>query len=301
MLSGTEKERRSAAGRGPAEKYDLLTALLAMGQHQAGAVARLAPRLALLVTARFNWRTERLAVGLREIARLWNVTERTAKREMAALRAMGWIACARPAARGRVAEHSLNVGRILAASRSVWPAIGPDFAARMVAPDGERAGQGGCATVLTFPAGTTFAPSEEAASPWTRASAMLREADPALHAAWFSKLTSVTSESGCVVLAAPSAFVAGYVETHHRAPHPRCAGRARPWHPRRPIEGSMSPQVAPRGSRDRPSMGAETRFSLHRGPAVKAHRAAVGRRCAPALGRGGAGEPAELIRRGMAL
>ena len=200
-----------------AEKYDVLTALLVMGQHDAGAVARLAPRLALLVTARFNWRTGRLAVGLREIARLWGVTERTAKREMATLRAMGWIACARPSARGRVAEHSVDMGRILAASRPVWGAVGPDFAERMEG--GPRGGGGDArsegATVVPFPAGAPEAPSE--GGPWSTASVMLRDADPALHAAWLSRLRVRGVEGGCLILEAPSAFVAGYVEAHHRA------------------------------------------------------------------------------------
>ena len=208
------------AARGPADKYDLLTALLAMGQHDAGAPSRLTPRLALLVTARFNWRTGRLAVGLREIARLWNVTERTAKRDMASMRELGWIVCARPSARGRVAEHALDVARILAASRPVWSAVGPDFAARMSGSSSAGgAGQGGGATVVPFPAGTIaashFAVDEE--EPWDRASRLLREQDPALHAACLSRLGARGVEGCCMILEAPSAFVAGYVETHHRA------------------------------------------------------------------------------------
>ena len=208
------------AAWGSAEKYDLLTALLAMGQHDAGAPSRLAPRLALLVTARFNWRTGRLAVGLREIARLWNVTERTAKRDMASMRELGWIVCARPSARGRVAEHALDVARILAASRPVWAAVGPDFAARMAgSPVAGGAGQGGDATVVPFPGGTIAAPRPASGEegPWGTASSLLREQDPALHAAWLSRLGARGVEGCCMILEAPSAFVAGYVETHHRA------------------------------------------------------------------------------------
>ena len=112
-------------------KYDILTALLAFGLHDEAAGARLAPRLAVLITARFNWQSETLIVGQKEIARLWGVTERTAKREIALMRARGWLIVRRPAARGRVTEHGIDLARLLADTRPVWDAVGPDFAARL--------------------------------------------------------------------------------------------------------------------------------------------------------------------------
>ncbi len=70
---------RDAAAR----KYDIITALgsyaLAGSKHD----HRIVLRFITLVTARYNWARNELAVGQREIARLWAVDERTVKREMA--------------------------------------------------------------------------------------------------------------------------------------------------------------------------------------------------------------------------
>jgi len=89
---------RDAAAR----KYDIITALgayaLAGGKHD----HRLVLRFITLVTARYNWARNELAVGQREIAQLWSVDERTVKREMAKLRGCGWLVVKRQGARGRV-------------------------------------------------------------------------------------------------------------------------------------------------------------------------------------------------------
>ena len=81
------------AGRNaPALKYDILSAL---GVHAlAGDKNRqkLVLRVITLITTRYNWRSNELSMGREEIARLWDVNERTVKREMARLKAMNWIA-----------------------------------------------------------------------------------------------------------------------------------------------------------------------------------------------------------------
>ena len=201
-------------------RYDLVTALLALGQHDRGAEGRLAPRLALLLTARFNWRSGAFAVGQREIARLWGVTERTAKREMGAMREMGWIVVRRPAARGRVTEHGLDLLRLRAATRSIWAAVGPDFEARMMMGQGaaEETSALMGATVVPFPRteAETMVPSSDSAL-WPRALALLHEEDPAICAAWLSRLRLEDWDGARMTLAAPSTFVAGYVEMHYRA------------------------------------------------------------------------------------
>ncbi|MEJ2031079.1 MAG: hypothetical protein P8X66_14795, partial [Maritimibacter sp.] len=94
---------RIAGPGASAIKYDILTALLVTAAQGSPVEARLALRLSLLITARFNWRQGSFAIGQREIARMWGVTERTAKRELAEMRGRGWITIAVPAARGRVA------------------------------------------------------------------------------------------------------------------------------------------------------------------------------------------------------
>ncbi len=186
-------------------KYDILTALLAFGLHDDGAGARLAPRLAVLITARFNWQSETLIVGQREIARLWGVTERTAKRELALMRARGWLTVRRPAARGRVTEHGIDVARLLADTRPIWEAIGPDFAARLTQNE---------------PTADNVVPFVRAQAPavdgtlWARVSERLWHQDRSLHAAWFGNLAEAGREAGRVTLAAPSKFVADYVATH---------------------------------------------------------------------------------------
>ena len=96
-----------------AAKYDVLTALLVMALQGETVEARLALRLSLLITARFNWRKSVFAVGQKELARMWGVTERTVKREMAEMRSRGWIEVAVPAARGRVAEHRIMFETVL--------------------------------------------------------------------------------------------------------------------------------------------------------------------------------------------
>lgn len=199
---------RATGRQASAVKYDILTALLALGQHDGGAGGRLANRLALLITARFNWQSGTMAVGQREIARLWNVTERTAKREMAAMKARGWVRVQRAAARGRVTVHALDLERVLSDTVHVWPAVGPDFEARMnpepeplpesnVVPFG-RAGQ---------------APADDGTL-WSAASARLWKRDPSVHAAWFARLVEAGRAGGRLTLAAPSAFVASYVATN---------------------------------------------------------------------------------------
>jgi hypothetical protein len=196
-----------ATGRQAASvKYDILTALLALGQHDGGAGGRLATRLALLITARFNWQSESMAVGQREIARLWGVTERTAKREMAAMKARRWLTVRRGAARGRVTVHGLDLDRLLADTAPVWDAVGPDSAARM-APQPEPAAPGS----HVVPFGRAGEAPEDDGTLWAAASARLWREDAAMHAAWFARLADAGRAGDRVRLAAPSSFVASYV------------------------------------------------------------------------------------------
>lgn len=196
--------------RAAALKYDILTALLSLGLHDKGVDGRLAQRLALIITARFNWRTETFNVGTREIARMWAVTERTAKRDMALMRTRRWIAVHRPPVRGRVTEHRIDLQVVLDSTRPCWPAVGPDFVARM--------GQGAdetpdTNTVVPFPTGAVAPPVPDGTL-WSAASTMIYENDPALHAAWFAPLTEVAKDGRKLILSAPTRFAASYIQTH---------------------------------------------------------------------------------------
>ena len=197
------------------QKYDLLTAL---GCHALGCppgIQRLVLRFVTLLTARYNWREGILQVGQREIARLWSVDERTVKRDMAKLRALGWITVESPARRGRVASYALDLAAIRADTRAAWSRVGSDFEARMGGA-GEEAPTGG-ATVVPFPQPD---PAREAGagSPvqgWAGMRAILRAENPAVYAAWFDSLRCRGGAGECLTLLAPSAFHASYVRTHY--------------------------------------------------------------------------------------
>jgi len=213
----TDKARnvtgRNVSGPGSAAlKYDILTALLVTATCGDAVAARLALRLSLVITARFNWRSGTFAVGQREMARMWGVTERTAKREMAELRSRGWIAVAVPAARGRVAQYRIELPEVLAATMPHWEAVGPDFAARMVAapeplPDVSN----------VVPLRRDVGLPLEDGTGWASVAARLQSQDPGVYGAWFAPLVPVDVESGILTLRAPSRFIADYVTTHYLA------------------------------------------------------------------------------------
>ncbi|NDW01642.1 hypothetical protein [Salipiger sp. PrR002] len=199
-----------AAGRNAAAmKYDLLTVMGAYALAQDKGRQRLVLRLMTLVTARYNWARDELAVGQREIARLWLVDERTVKREMAKLRAMGWLKVKRQGARGRVSEYSLAIERILEDSRTRWGDVGPDLEQRLSGsePADEK--------VVPLPVkGKIPAPNLADESEWGLARAVLHGEDPALYAAWFAALERRERAGGRLVLIAPSRFHASYVSGH---------------------------------------------------------------------------------------
>lgn len=208
---GALDARRRLTGPGASSlKYDILTALLVTAARGEPETARLAMRLSLLITARFNWRLESFAVGQVEMARMWGVTDRTAKREVAALRARGWISVSVPAARGRVAQHRINFDTILRETMPHWDAVGPDFAARMTGlPTQEEPTPDNVVPFATrsVEAGDT--------GPWTLAADKLRQQDPSVFNAWFAGLAPVETDEPILTLMAPSRFVADYVRTHY--------------------------------------------------------------------------------------
>ncbi|MEL6451829.1 MAG: hypothetical protein AAFQ19_11255 [Pseudomonadota bacterium] len=197
-------------GRGAsARKYDILTALgayaLAQGKHDQRRILR----LMTLITARYNWARDELSVGQREIARLWSVDARTVKREMALLRARGWLVVKRQGARGRVTEHGLDLARMLEDTEAYWAAVGPDFELRM--------GQGDAAPdkVVPLPVkGVVQAPDLSAGTEWALAQAVLHGEDAGLYASWIAGLERAARSGGCLTLRAPSRFHGAYVQTH---------------------------------------------------------------------------------------
>lgn len=200
--------QQKLAGPGAAaRKYDLITALgahaLSLGKHD----QRLVLRLITLLTARYNWSRDELSMGQREIGRLWSCNERTVKRELAKLRAMGWLHVKRQGARGRVATYGFDISEMMAATRGIWPEVGPDFALRLEgAPE---------PSVVPFPVkGAGTPPALDDATEWGLARAVLYAEDPGRFGAWLAALTRGRRAGGRLTLRAPSRFHAAYVQTH---------------------------------------------------------------------------------------
>lgn len=196
------------AGPGAAaRKYDLITALgahaLSLGKHD----QRLILRLITLLTARYNWGRDELSIGQREIARLWSCDERTVKREMAKLRALGWLVVKQQGARGRVTTYGFDGDAAMAATKAIWPEIGPDFVVRLEGPPAE--------TVVPFPVkGEVAAPDITDATEWGLARAVLFAEDAGRFGAWVQALQRTGRAGGRLTLKAPSRFHAAYVQTH---------------------------------------------------------------------------------------
>lgn len=193
-----------------AMKYDLITALGAYALSLGKTDQRRVLRLITLVTARYNWARDELAVGQREIARLWSCDERTVKREMARLRGMGWLVVRRQGARGRVTEYAMDRDRMLADTRDSWAAVGPDFVIRL---DGPAASE----SVVPFRGAGGVdvpAPDVSAGTEWALAQAVLHREDGATYGSWLRALERADRAGGRLVLRAPSRFHAAYVQTH---------------------------------------------------------------------------------------
>lgn len=188
-------------------KYDILTALLVAAAHADAATGRLAIRLSLLITARFNWRQGTFAVGQREIARMWGVSERTAKREIAELRARSWIRIDVPAARGRVAAYTVEFDQLMRVTEPYWTAVGPDFVARL-----SKTPEQPASNVIPLHA-SADQPIDDGTF-WSKACRVLHKENPAIYQAWIAPLTFVDTETGVLTLMAETRFAATYVDTN---------------------------------------------------------------------------------------
>lgn len=190
-------------------KYDILTALGVHALAQPKPAQKLMLRLMTLMTARYNWSRNELAVGQREIARLWSVDERTVKREMAKLRAMGWLVVKRQGVRGRVSEYGIDLDRIHDDTRNSWALVGPDFEHRM------SGNESAPTNVVPLRSGqAAAAPDLSDGSEWSMTKAVLHREDPAIYTAWIDALVRGERAGGRLTLTAPSRFHANYVMSH---------------------------------------------------------------------------------------
>ncbi|MBA4491625.1 DnaA N-terminal domain-containing protein [Paracoccus sp. S1E-3] len=190
-----------------AKKYDILSAMMAHAlagdQHR----QRLVLRLMSLITTRYNWQRNELTMGQKDIARLWCVDERTVKRDMARLRALGWLLVKTQGARGRVSVLGLDLDRIMLDTRQEWRNIGPDFVDRAGGPAPQSPADD---KVVPF----RRAPSAAAGALWGRARQLLSAEDPALFEAWFAPVADGGVQDGRLQLIAPTRFHADYLRTH---------------------------------------------------------------------------------------
>jgi hypothetical protein len=196
---------REAASR----KYDILSALVAFALSRDKHIQRQVLRVMSLITTRYNWQRDELTMGQGEIARLWSVDDRTVKREMARLRAQGWLVLKRQGARGRVSSYGIDLNRMLEDTRPAWPLIGEDFIARLE-PAEVSVGQGGSNVVPLRPVTLPVADG----SIWADAQALLCAEDAASYGAWLHVLVQSGQEENCLTLVAPTRFHATYVGTN---------------------------------------------------------------------------------------
>ena len=204
-------EKGKAVGRNAAAlKYDFITAVgswaLAQDKHQ----QRVALRFITLVTARYNWQRDLLCIGQKEIASLWHCNERTVKRDMAKLRAMGWITVRSHGKRGQVARYGVDFEAISQTTRATWGNVGEDFLLRMEKPESGN-------VVPLSPKTAVPPPQVSSQDEWSVAAALLYQEDPATFGAWLAALEKRSRAGGVITLVAPSRFHAGYVETHLKA------------------------------------------------------------------------------------
>ena len=193
-------------------KYDLLTALSVAGLNGPAGLQVSLMRLIAAVTARYNWRSDELVVGQRDLARMWSVNERTVKREMKRLGALGILVCTRPGVRGRVGAYRLNQARIAAMSRECWALVGPDFEARMQAryrPDAVKVVQLQDYAEAAQGRGVSALPGT-----WDKAMARLARQDPHRFEAWYARLEFAGCDGGVLSLRCPSKFAQRYIEQH---------------------------------------------------------------------------------------
>ncbi len=195
-----------------AQKYDILSALMAFALSQDKNRQRLILRLMSLITTRYNWQRNELCMGQKDIATLWCVDERTVKRELAKLRALEWLIVKRKGSRGHNSVYSLDLTRVLEDTRPVWPNIGTDFVARVqerYVPKTDLPEP----NVIPFRKQTGPTP-EGGQGAWAGAQAALHAERADLYGAWFHGLTEVEVGQGRLILAAPTKFHATYVTTH---------------------------------------------------------------------------------------
>lgn len=208
--------QRATGPGASALKYDILTALSLLGLHGSKRDQIAMPRLIALVTARYDWRQDRLSTGQSDMARMWGVTPRTVKREIKHWLEQGYLICVRPGVKGRVAQYRLNVLRVANLTEAHWPLVGSDYAARMAryVPVSDAPN----VVTVNFDARSksvdTTEPHPRGKNRWDAVQARLAQLHPELTRHWLSKLRMKDDDGRRIMLTAPTPFATRYIETH---------------------------------------------------------------------------------------
>ena len=197
-------------------KYDLLTALSVAGLHLDTRYQISLSRMLLLITARYNWRLDEFCVGQRDLAKMWNVTERTVKREIKYWLEKRLVICKRQGVRGRVGAYRLNYPEVYRLSSPYWGKVGRDFEERMAETHPVKESKVVPVDFRTKdPTLDSLPPTvEKNQTSWRAACQRMRELHPEHYRNWISRLTLGSDDRETVVLNAQNQFVAHYVQTH---------------------------------------------------------------------------------------
>jgi hypothetical protein len=219
-----QPSRMTGPGSG-VHKYDILTAVAIGGLHGTPTHQVSSLRLIALITARYNWARNELSIGQVEMARLWGVTERTAKREVKRLTGMGLLEVRRAGVRGRVASYRLNLSALETLSRPVWGCVGADFEQRA---EGLMAQPSAPGTVVKVDfSGPPRPPETTGGDPrWDAVLRYLAQDQPDAFANWYRRLSLAGAGEGGIEITAPNAFVLSYVTTHLTGPLRAAVGAA---------------------------------------------------------------------------
>ena len=190
-------------------KYDVLTMMAVAGLAGPALRQTTMMRLIAIVTARYNWARDELTLGQREMARIWSVDERTAKREIRRLTESGLLVCIRPGVRGRVASYRLDTEALRRLGADDWDRVGPDFVERLSRQASPVMAQAG-----GQPVEEAQGRAEAGQSGWGSILGRLQQDAPHLAAAWLRQLRCDEAPAGIYRLRAPSAFHASYVRAH---------------------------------------------------------------------------------------
>lgn len=192
-------------------KYDILTALSVYGLHAGPRVQISSSRMIGLITARYNWKLDEFCVGQRDLARMWNVTERTVKREIKFWLDQKLVICKRQGVRGRVGAYRINYLELYRATQPFWSRVGPDFEERMNATSPVQSNQ---VVAVDFSRKVSPIRAGSTSKAWQLICKRLQDMHPAQFQSWISQLEFVSENGEQVSLKAKSDFAAHYIQTH---------------------------------------------------------------------------------------